>query len=106
MKLTSALLLLCLALPAQASPRRPWRDKRWLAGLGIIGLSVAADALSSCQRIGQRGVETSPVFNGNRSCATTAGIAVGAFAFYTALHATEWKVGHDDPTRIFRDATL
>jgi hypothetical protein len=96
--------ILLSAISCQASPRHFWKDKQWLVGEAIIGLSVALDAHSTCQAVG-RGVETSLAFPGNHSCGTTAGISLGAFGFYTALHAAEWHVGHDDPNGVFRALT-
>jgi hypothetical protein len=103
MKLLCLCSIIALAIPAKASPHW-YKDKRWWAGEAIIGLSVALDAHSTCQAVG-RGVETSIAFPGPRSCAETAGISLGAFGFYTVLHAAEWHVGHDDPNKVIRGLT-
>jgi hypothetical protein len=66
---------------------------------------VAADVYSTCRVIGPTSVETSPVFAGNRSCKASAGIGLAAFGAYTALHAVEWHVGHEDSSKVIRALT-
>lgn len=97
-------ILLLVAIPAHASPRHWYADKRWWVGEGIIALSVALDAHSSCLAV-NRGVDTSIAFPSRRSCGADTGIGLGAFAAYTALHAAEWHFGHDDPSRAIRALT-
>jgi hypothetical protein len=98
-------LILLTAVSCGASPRHWFQDKRWWAGEAIIAGSVFLDAHSTCTRIGARGVETSIVFSGNRSCGASTGIGAGAIGFYTILHATEWHFGHDDPNKVIRALT-
>jgi hypothetical protein len=102
--LAIAAIVLLAVVPVEASPRHWFTDKKWWVGEAIIATSVALDAHSTCQAVG-RGVETSIAFPGPRSCGATAGISFGAFGFYTALHAAEWHVGHEDPNRVIRGLT-
>jgi len=97
--------LVVLLLPVKASPRHWYTSKAWWAGETIIALSVALDAHSTCQGFGQGLREGSVLLYGNRSCPAAAGISLGAFAGYTALHAAEWHVGHDDPNKVIRRLT-
>lgn len=90
MKLSAVVLLLALAVPAQAAPKHFWRDWKWWAGEAVIATSLALDAHSSCRGISMGYYEGNRLLYGSRSCAAVSGAAAGGFAFYTTLHALAW----------------
>lgn len=99
MKKTLAVALLVAMLPMCASAKPFYKSKRWWAGVAVIGAAVALDAHSSCQAFSRGGLETNPLIYGTRSCGEVSGLMVGAFGFYTTMHALEWHVTQRDPNK-------
>lgn len=80
-------VLLAVAAPgASAEPRHWYKDWKFVAGLGVIGASLALDGHSTCQGFDRGLVETSPLARGSTSCCDTAAGLAGGFSFYAALH--------------------
>lgn len=94
------LLFLAAAAPASADPF--YKHKRWWAGVAVIGAAVALDAHSSCRAFSHGAIETNPWIYGTRSCAEVSGLMVGAFGFYTTMHALEWHVTQNQPNKAIR----
>jgi hypothetical protein len=108
------LVLACyLSGPGTAQGRRPshsWtphlsavRDWRFWAGEGLIAVSVALDAKSTCDGFGHGFVEGGTIQHGGHNCAVTAGAMVGAGAFYTSLNLIGHKYAVDPNDGWFRN---
>jgi hypothetical protein len=94
-RIVLAFALFAIAPGAFAAPRHWYRDWRWWTGTGVIALSVALDAHSTCRGFERGYVEGSRLLSGTRSCGATAGVAAGSFLFYTGMHALAWHCESD-----------
>lgn len=97
------LAILTIATPAQSAPKHWYKNWKLLTGEAVIITVATLDAQSTCRAFSHGGVESGPVLSGNKSCGVEVGTMIGGIAFYTTLHALEWRIGHKDETRIVRD---
>jgi len=72
-------------------PRHFYADWRWWLGEGVIGLSNALDAHSTCNGFGYGAIESGdPLIRGTRSSGDVAKVATLSFGIQTTLHALIW----------------
>ena len=94
--------LLLAGTTCQAAPNHFWKDKKWWIGTAVNGVVVGLDMHSTTQAQSRGGVESNPILGPHPSNGQIAGLGVGAFAFYTTVHAVEWHFSHDDDRKWVR----
>jgi len=91
-------LVLVLATPVMAKPKHFYQDKKWWIGEAAIVASGLASGIS-VNHTRQGGTN---LFGNATSSGEIAGIELAGFGVYTGLHILDWKVGHDDPNKVWR----
>lgn len=97
-----AIFLLFCAVPAQAAPKHFYTDWKWWVGTAINGTMVALDMHSTTVMLSRGGTESNMILGPHPSNGEVAGLGVGAFAYWTVIHAVDWHFGHDDPNKAWR----